>query len=180
MTTTTNSELRCYISCLACYNAGRLIGDWYDAAMARDVTPREIHGGRDTPHEELWILDLDGDYWPVNREMSPHEATEWAECLDEIDEHQRPALAAWVRSGSYTAQGDGDLPVVSDFEEAYCGEWVDFDEYAWSYIVDTGMHDEWPEVARTYFDFRSFSRDLAMDYSVEPTGNGSVFIFRSL
>ncbi|OBA38979.1 antirestriction protein ArdA [Gordonia sp. 852002-51296_SCH5728562-b] len=178
--TTTTSELRCYIACLACYNAGTLRGDWYDATMARDITPREIHGGRDTSHEELRILDLDGDCWPVNREMSPHEATEWAECMDEVDEHRRPALAAWVRSGSYTTQGDTDLPVVSDFEEAYCGEWIDFEEFAWSFIVDTGMQDTWPEEARSYFDFHSWTRDLAMDYSVESAPGGGVYVFRSL
>lgn len=178
--TTATSELRCYISCLACYNAGTLRGDWYDAAMARDVTPREIHGGRETSHEELWVLDLDGDCWPVNREMSPHEATEWAEVFDEVDEHQRPALAAWVRSGSYTAQGDTDYPVVSDFEEAYVGNWSSFREYSDQYVEDTGMLDGVPEEVSRYWDFAAFARDLKMDHSVEPDGHGGVFIFRDL
>lgn len=178
--TTATSELRCYIACLACYNAGTLRGDWYDAAMARDVTPREIHGGRETSHEELWILDLDGDCWPVNREMSPHEATEWAEVFDEVDEHQRAALAAWVRSGSYTAQGDSDYPVVSDFEEAYAGNWDSFRQYSDQYVEDTGMLDGVPEEVTRYWDYAAFARDLAMDHSVEPDGHGGVFIFRDI
>lgn len=175
----TIGELRCWIGCLACYNAGRLVGDWYDAAMARDVTPREIHGGRSTSHEELWCLDLDGD-WPVSREMSPHEATEWAECVDEVDEHLRPALAAWVRSGSYTAQGHSDLPVVSDFTEAYAGEWDSFADYADQLIEDLGVLDQVPDELRGHFDTRAYARDLAMDYTVEPTGHGGVYVFRSL
>lgn len=180
MTTTSTIELRCYITCLACFNAGVLRGDWYDAAMARDVTPREVHGGRDTNHEELWIVDLDGDYWPVDREMSPHEATEWSECMDGVDEHLRPALASWVRSGSYIAEGDTDYPCISDFEEAYCGNWESFREYADQYVEDTGMLSDVDEAVARYFDHAAFARDLEMDHSVEPDGHGGVYVFRSL
>lgn len=29
---------------------------------------------------------------------------------------------AWVESGDYVAEGNSDLPCVSDFMERYCGE----------------------------------------------------------
>lgn len=35
-------------------------------------------------------------------------------------------------------------------------------------------------VAVRYFDWDSWIRDLAMDFTVAPTGHGGVYVFRSL
>lgn len=171
-------EPRVWIGCLACYNEGRLRGDWFSAAEAADVTPRQIHGGRATSHEELWVFDHDNI--PVDGEFAPMDATGWAEVYDEVGSEQWPAICAWVRSGSYVAQGDTDLPCVGDFEEAYCGNWSSFREYSDQYVEDTGMLDGVPEEVSRYFDYAAFARDLEMDHSVEPDGHGGVYIFRSL
>ena len=37
-TPTTDTTPRAWIGCLACYNEGRLVGDWYDAINAAEVT----------------------------------------------------------------------------------------------------------------------------------------------
>ena len=171
-------EPRAWIGCLACYNEGRLRGDWFSAAEAADVTPRQIHGGRATSHEELWVFDHDNI--PVDGEFAPMDATGWAEVYDKVGPEQWPALCAWVRSGSYVAQGDTDLPCVGDFEEAYVGNWDSFREYSDQYVEDTGMLDGVDDDVARYWDYAAFARDLEMDHSVEPDGHGGCFIFRSL
>ena len=35
---TTDTTPRVWIGCLACYNEGRLVGDWYDAITADEIT----------------------------------------------------------------------------------------------------------------------------------------------
>lgn len=179
-TTRTDHEPKAWIGCLQCYNEGRLVGDWYPATEAGDITPSQLHGRpiRPDTHEELWVMDHEN--LPIDGECDPMTASAWGDLYDEVGDIVWPALCAYVRSGNYVAQGDSDLPVVSSLEDAYAGEWADFDEFAWSYIVDTGMQDAWPEVARTYFNFRSWANDLAMDYSVERNPSGGVFVFRSL
>lgn len=42
--TTTDTTPRVWIGCLACYNTGRLVGDWHDAIGAADVTTTDVHG----------------------------------------------------------------------------------------------------------------------------------------
>lgn len=37
-TTSTDTTPRVWVGCLACYNAGRLVGDWHDASDADEVT----------------------------------------------------------------------------------------------------------------------------------------------
>lgn len=184
MTTTSTpavDEPRCFLSCLQCYNEGRLIGDWYAATEAAEVTTSQLHG-RPIPentHEELWCLDIDNI--PMDREMSPHEAGQWGEVYEELDSpEQWPALCAWVRSGSYVAQCDTDLPCVGDFQERYAGQWPSFRDYAFQLAEDIDLFDGLDEdsVVVRYFDWDSWIRDLAMDYSVESDGQGGVFIFR--
>lgn len=182
MTTTTQPAMQVWIGCLhCCYNSGRLVGEWFDATDADEVTLADVHrgsGGSRAGCEELWCFDIDD--MPVHREMSPAEAAEWGRVVDEVDEHLRPALVAWVRSGNYVAEGTGDLPSVSDFEERFAGEWSSFREYAENLAEDIGLlRDVAEEIAR-YFDWEAWTRDLAFDYTVEAAADGGVYVFRSL
>lgn len=175
----TIDEPRVWIGCLECYNAGRLVGDWYAATEAAEVTTSQLHG-RPIPtnsHEELWCLDTDNI--PVDGEMSPMDAALWGEVYDELDSADMwPALCAWVRSGSYTAQGDSDLPVVSDFVDAYRGQWDSLRDYA-TELADEVLAEADETLAR-YFDYSSWARDLEGDYTVERARGGGVYVFTAL
>ncbi|KJR05984.1 antirestriction protein [Gordonia sihwensis] len=178
---------RAWIGSLAAYNGAhdgvpRLIGDWYDATDAADVTVADLHAGTVVPFtddDELYVLDLDGE-WPVHREMDPTEAQRWGEIYEEVGPNTWPALCAWVRSGAYIAEGDTDFPILSDFEERYAGEWSTFREYAEQLADDIGLLTDVPESLQRYFDWESWTRDLRFDYSVEDAPDGGVFIFRDL
>lgn len=178
--TTTAMTPRVWIGCLACYNAGRLIGDWYDAATADEVTLADVHGAhsRADSHDKLWVFDHENI--PVKGEMSPADAAAWGRVYTEVDEYLRPALCAWVESGDYVAEGDTDLPSISDFEERYCGAWGSFREYAEQLADDIDLLADVPEEITRYFDWQAWSRDLAMDYSTYDDPEGGVFVFRVL
>lgn len=182
MTTTTEPAMKVWIGCLACcYNNGQLVGEWFDAIDADDVTLVDVHrgsGGSREGCEELWCFD--GDDMPVHREMSPSEAAEWGRAVEEVDEHLRPALLAWVRSGDYVAESTGDLPSIPDFEERYVGHWADFDEYAHQFAEDIGLLADVPEEVARYFDWAAWTRDLALDHTTEADADGGVHVFRSL
>ena len=182
MTTTssaTDTAPRAWIGCLACYNEGRLVGDWFDAASADEVTTYDVHGAhsRADSHDELWCFDHENI--PVRGELDPLTAAAWGRCLAEVDEHLRPALCAWVESGDYVAEGTGDLPSISDFVERYQGHWDTFAEYAEQLADDIGLLAWTRDLAR-YFDWRAWSRDLAFDYSTYDDPEGGVFVFRDL
>lgn len=179
MTTTTVADTtpRVWIGCLTCYNEGRLVGNWHDASDAAEVTTADVHG-RASSHDELWCFDLENI--PVRREMSPLEAAEWGRVFDEVDEHQREALYAWVASGDYVSEGTGDLPSTSDFQERYCGQWDRFDDYARQLTDDIGLLRDVPQEIATHFDWDSWIRDLGFDYSTCGADTGGVYVFRVL
>lgn len=170
-----------FIGCLFHYNAGALIGAWFDAIEADEVTVADVHRGSGcdaSQCEELWVMDHEGI--PVSGEMSPLEAAEWAAALTSVDEHLQPALRAWVAAGDYVAEGIGDLPSIPDFEDRYCGEWDSFREYAEQLADDIDLLSSAPEELARYFNWDAWARDLGFDYTAAPAPAGGVFVFRNL
>ena len=173
----TDTTPRAWIGCLACYNAGSLVGDWFDAATADEVTTADVHG-RASSHDELWCFDHENI--PVKGEMSPADAAAWGRAIAEVDEHLRPALLAWVESGDYVTEGDTDLPSISDFEERYHGHWESFEDYARELADVIGLLADVPEEIARYFDWSAWTRDLAFDHSTYDDPEGGVFVFRNM
>lgn len=177
----TEPAMKIWVGCLACYNDGRLVGEWFDAVDGGEVTLADVHGGTDQVRqgcEEIWVFDH--EHVPVSGEMSPHEAAEWGRALFEVPDHQRAALCAWVESGDYVAEGTGDLPSISDFEERFVGEWESFRDYAEDLADEIGLLRDVPEEIARYFDWEAWTRDLAYDFTVEDAPRSGVFVFRSL
>jgi len=178
MTTSTATDARVWIGCLACYNAGRLVGEWYDAADADAVSIEALHIDAETiarvSCEEMWVMDHEG--LPISGECSPMEAAAWGRLLADVDEWQRDAFLAWVRL-DWTGN---DLPNVSDFLDAYMGEWDSMRDYADNLMDECGMWAEVPEWARPYIDMDAFARDLSLDHGTAPALGGGVYVFRSI
>ena len=177
----TDTTPRAWVVCLSCYNKGRLIGEWFDAATTDQVTLADVHEGSGFDYaecEELWVFDYENI--PVRGEMDPLTAAEWGRVYTEVGPEYWPPLCAWVESGDYVAEGDTDLPSVSDFEERYQGHWDTFAEYAENLADDIGLLTDVPEEIARYFDWRAWSRDLAFYYSVHDNPEGGVFVFTAL
>ena len=177
---TTDTTPRVWIGCLACYNAGSLVGDWFAASTADEVTTYDVHGAhsRADSHDELWCFDHEN--LPVRGELDPLTAAAWGRVYTEVGPEHWPALCAWVESGNYIAEGTGDLPSISDFEERYCGAWDTFDDYARQLADDIGLLAGVPEEIARYFDWSAWTRDLAFDHSTYDDPEGGVFVFRNM
>ena len=167
---------RVWVGCLSCYNAGRLVGESCDAEDAGYVTPDDLHGNP-THHEELWCLDLEGFPYGAG-ELSPSAASKWGELFAEVGEGHWPAFVAWVESGCHIVDAD-DLPIVSEFEELFCGCWDSFRDFADFEVEETGLLSDVPDEIVRYFDYDAYARDLRFDYIVADAPEGGVYLFRS-
>ena len=78
------------------------------------------------------------------------------------------------------AGGNSDLPCIPDFVERFCGEWESFEDYARELADETGLLNDVPEAIANYFDWDSWTRDLAFDYATHDNPEGGVFVFRNL
>lgn len=163
----TDQTPRVWIGCTRHYNEGHLVGHWFDALEADEVSLADVHAGSGLRHagcEELWCFDH--EHLPVSGELSPYEAARWARRLAKVDEEHQPALRAWVKSGAHTMDAASDLPDVASFHERYCGRWDSFEDYAQQLADDVGLMDGWPELAVQHFNWTSWTRDLRFDYTV--------------
>ena len=116
--------MRIWVGCLACYNAGELIGEWIDVAETAEdeLTPEFIHG-RDTSHEELWVTDFEGFEDLIDGEGSVSLFYSAAELFREAEESYVgvPALVAWLKFEGLN--WDDHRAVIEDFKERYVGEY---------------------------------------------------------
>ena len=180
---TTDMTPRAWIGCLHHHSSGYLVGDWFDAATADEVTLADVHEGSGLGYaecEELWCFDYENI--PVRGELDPLAAAEWGRVYTEVGPEYWPALCAWVESGDYVAEGTGldALPSISDFEERYCGKWESFDDYARQVADYIGLLAGEPEEITRYFDWSAWTRDLEHDYTVVRADAIGVFVFRVL
>lgn len=95
-----DETFKVWVGCLACYNDGRLVGEWFDAVDApQDMeafdTALEIAPGHRLidGHEELWCFDTENS--PVSGEMSPMDAQIYAGLIEDL-EIPLDALKAWL------------------------------------------------------------------------------------
>lgn len=163
---------RAWVGCLACYNSGRLVGSWYDAAEAGDLEIDQIHSdGGYIGHcdgEELWCIDTEN---LPGGELDPTTAAGWGERYEELADDAWPAFLAYCENF-----GRGDLPDVSDFEEAYEGEFSEFSDYIYELEQGTGLTDGWPEIVQRHFDWDGYAEECQQDYLLADAPGG-VFIF---
>ena len=83
--TTTTAVPRVWLACLACYNDGRLVGEWVDCTDVEDTTLAHLHKGSGGPYagcEEIWTFDH--EYVPISGEFGPLEAAEWGRVFEEV------------------------------------------------------------------------------------------------
>lgn len=159
-------DLNVWVGCLACYNEGKLVGEWFPAAECpteRDEFDAAVKtpGSHDALHEELWVMDHEGFPEGVG-EFSPMQAQEYAEWMSKLDESDHEAFLAYVNH-----VGDFDWQSVEKFQEAYQGVYTSDEDFAMEMAESIGAIDPdatWPN---NYIDWERAARDLMMDYFEE-------------
>lgn len=82
------------------------------------------------------------------------------------------ALMAWVANAPTYYTWKNWQEWISDFDDAYAGEWDSEQDFA-DHLADETITGDLPEIAQLYFDYFKFARDLFLgDYW---SSNGHVF-----
>lgn len=195
---TTTDTPRAWVGCLACYNAGNLVGSWVDGIEAAEDSSRphvRLHDSMkydrpataatqaalDRGHEETWCFDLEGYGSFLSSECSPTEAQAVAEDLAETESRisNLDAFDAYIGPRGL-APNEGLLDAVPDFEDAFCGQWESERDYAMELADAMGVEPKeyvWPT---SCIDWEQATRELFMDYSSAPAPSGGVYVFREV
>jgi antirestriction protein len=96
----------------------------------------------------------------------------WTHCPDTY----YAALSAWVDNSPTYYKWEEWENWISDFQDAYCGEWNSEQEFAEDLAVNTDLLNGVPDHIQLYFDWDKWTRDLFLtDYW---SSNG--YVFRNL
>ena len=110
------------------------------------------------PVEEYEIQFIDGDHPELFRVLGINQATLhlWFEHFEDLD--AQDAVKA-IYLADYVGTPIEDIPAALDDVMLFEGTAQD---YAESYIEDTGLLNEIPENLRYYFDIKTFARDMVL------------------
>lgn len=196
-----------WIGCLAAYNNAKLHGEWVNAdegaealweAQARIIktSPEAIENGG-YGAEEHFIADHEG--FPEGTVGEYTSLDYVAKVAEAIEEHGAP-LAAYMALGVEGSDPDID-DVVSNFENAYQGEYDSMRDFAEQMVSQLGiggivggpsyiLEGDWRsekvdviEALESYIDWDTVAREYEMSYSAVDLDSGSgrrTFIFADL
>ena len=162
-----------FIQSLADYNAGRIVGEWVDVTGMdecdlQDAINNLLAESKEEVAEEWEIADYNGFYC---LEVHQHSSVDTViDLATGIAEHGEPYAI-------YTSCVGQKYATVEGFEDAYCGVWDNFEDYARN-MFDECYLSEVPEVARYYIDYDAFARDLEHDYHHDRGTDGQTHVFR--
>lgn len=161
-----------FIQSIADYNAGRIIGKWVDVTdMTQDDLWEAINEvlamSKEPNAEEYEIADYDGFY-----HLRPY-ADRVLEVAKALNEHGEAYALYTHHVGEMSATQER-------FDDAYCGQWSSFLDYATA-LFDELYLDTIPDSIRFYIDYEAFARDLEInDYFWEKSQDLKVHIFRHI
>lgn len=153
------TECRVYLACLACYNAGRLVGEWVDGEDAEDFDIGTMDHGADDPcpHEELAIHDHEGfGEWRPGENESLADVSAVARLMGEHGE----AFSAWYANGNATGKSVSEWGDA--FSEDYRGTYKSLADYAEELSEELGDLESVPERLRYHIDWESVAREMEM------------------
>lgn len=91
--------------------------------------------------------------------------------FNELDETEQQALTAWLADDYCRYANNEASEIIKKFRNAYNGQWDSEEDFA-EYMAEE-CYPELPEIAKRYFDYSAFARDLFFDYTM--LGDGFVF-----
>lgn len=172
-TSNTRNTPRIYVACLAAYNEGRLHGAWIDADQDAEGMETDIQAMMDASPTK-------GEEWAIHdsENMPRLEEGEDLETIAKIAEMM--AEHGEIFSALVDLHSTVDEAVTA-IEDCYEGEWASIEDWAESWLEDTGSLQNVPENLRYYIDFEKWARDAEMGGDIYTLKvNGSVHVFNSL
>lgn len=157
--------MKVYITDLAAYNNGFLIGKWIDLPMNEDDLQDEIkavlregaYACEEDEHEEIFITDYECDYMDIGEYDSLDELNQIAEEMADLSEYDLKRYTA-MRDAGYEHE-----TALNQYEDVDLYENMSMLDLAYQF-VDEGLFGEIPDHLQNYIDYDAIARDLSYDY----------------
>ena len=163
--------MKIFITDLAAYNKGALIGQWVDLPcddlqeQIDDVLEKGTEWSRaegsladGEEHEEHFVTDYDCEFDSIGEYDDVFELNAQAEQFEQLDDHDRKKLRYLIDDGDTFEQAMEHLEDCDLYEDMTMRELAEE-------FVDEGLFGEIPARLQYYIDYDAIARDLQMDYT---------------
>lgn len=174
--------LRVYITDLAAYNAGFLIGKWVSLPMYREDLENELleilkEGAeicKDSEHEEYFITDFEfeSDYklFEVHEYSNLEEINYKCEQLEDFSEDDLKRVSYLMEHVGFDFED-----ALSSYEDVIVYENMTLEEIAEDYIESCYNLNELPEIISRNIDYSSIARDFELSGEYQTIDNDVYF-----
>jgi len=148
-------ETRIYITNLAKYNEGSLVGKWVDLPQEESDLEKEIKKvlGAD---EEYFITDYEAPF-KIEEYESPYKLNEFVDQLDELEDYEQEKVFYLIDHIGYDRE-----EALEKHEDVAFYENMTLEDVA-AELVDEGIFGDLSDNIKCYIDYEKLARDLSID-----------------
>lgn len=159
--------MQIYITDLAAYNAGHLIGEWVVLPMDEEELQGKIteilatgaQACEDDEHEEIFVTDYECEYMRINEYDSIENLNEIALTVDGLGEDELRAIRFLMDNSLVNGFEDA----IAHYEEVIIHEDSTMEDIAYAYINECYGVDSLPSIIANNIDYEAIGRELEMD-----------------
>lgn len=156
-----------YITDLAAYNAGHLIGNWIVLPMNTDELQAKMteiltigaEACGDGEHEEIFITDYECEFMRINEYDSIEKLNEIAEAVEGLGEHELKAIRFLIENNLV----NGFEEALEKYEEVIIHEGCTMEDIAYDFVNECYNIDSIPSIIANNIDYEKIGRELEMD-----------------
>jgi antirestriction protein len=157
--------MRVYITDLAAYNKGCLVGEWYTLPMSdeelKEAIATELQRGEKVcdsqeRHEECFISDYECEYMKIGEYDSFKNLNEIATTMDSLNNEEKKAVKVMLENLIVKDINEA----IENIENMICTGETRMENVAFNYLEESGMLQNTPEYLQRYFDYEVFGRDM--------------------
>lgn len=158
-----------YITDLAAYNNGHLIGEWVSLPMDEDdlnfkvaeilSLGAEVCG--DTEHEEIFFTDNECDYMEIGEYGNIYHLNEIAAKMERMNDHFKK-MTKFLLSNNLVSNLN---EAIEEVENVIIHENATMEDIAYEYVNECYDLDSLPSIISNNIDYKSIARDMEIEGS---------------
>lgn len=156
-----------YITDLAAYNNGHLIGNFFALPMDEDdlrakikeilSTGAEVCG--DNEHEEIFITDYECDFMEIGEYADPFQLNEIAQQAENLSDYEMKAIKFLLNNSLVKDFSEA----LEKYDEVIIHEDATMEDLAYEFVNECYGIDSLPTIIANNIDYEKIGREMEMD-----------------
>jgi len=176
--------MKIYLTDLAAYNNGHLVGEWLTLPLEEEELKEAIDGilsrglelcGYGNAHEEYFITDWECELFDIGEHESPYSLNEKALKVEDLNGEEMRKVR-FLLEGNYVANLDEAIEKVNDVT---IHKKMSMRGVAEAYLSENNMLEDVSDMVRNNIDYEGVANDLSISGSYEEI-NSDVFEYRGV